>query len=129
MTIMSPTTAACLLHQERVTAVEEDASDDFRDDAPTTVGPAVDADGLEDGLRRALAELQPYQQLHVLTMTADQRRRAIEILVARHLLSADDQARAELWLRATSRPSPRHTADTARAKAIRTTCALQGGEP
>jgi hypothetical protein len=130
MTMLSPTTAAAFLHVQRVKDQREDnAEDEFRDDVPTTVGPAVDSDGLEDGLRGALHELKPHQRLHVLTMSGDQRRRAIELLVDEGVLSAHDQERATCWLRAMSRPSPRHTADTARAKAIRTACALQGGEP
>jgi hypothetical protein len=129
MTMISPTTAAAFLHIQRVKDASEDAAAEFDESAPTTVGPAVDSDGLEDGLRGALHELKPHERLHVLTMSGDQRRRAIELLVEEGVLSAHDQERATCWLRATSRPSPRHTADTARAKAIRTACALQGGEP
>jgi hypothetical protein len=118
MTIMSPVTAASFLYHQRVEAVEEDAAEDFRDESPTTVGPAVDSDGLEDGLRSALCELTPVQRLQVLTSSGHERRRCMEMLVASGSLPGHHQERAELWLRATARPSPRYGVDQARARAI-----------
>jgi hypothetical protein len=120
VTIMSPATAASFLHVQREQDRREDAEDEFRDDTPTTVGPAVDEHGLEDGLSEALGELAPHARLHVLTMTGDQRRRAVELLVGQGVLMEHDQQRAELWLRATARPAPRYGADQARAKAVNT---------
>jgi hypothetical protein len=120
------------LQQSSETASNDDSQEEFRDGPPTTVGPAIDDDGLEDGFRAALCELTPVQQLQVLTSSGHERRRGIEILVASGALLGHHQERAELWLRATSRPALRHTADTTRAKAIRTEMACASarvGEP